>query len=197
MVDIKTVKIRPAQKQDCRIIAELALIAGEGIPAFFWAQSRTEDQSLIDVGASRAENSDVNFSFTNTLVATLDENVVAMVLGYVLPEPDPDEDLQNVPDFIRPLIELEHLVTGSFYINMLATFAEHRGRGIGCQLMNEAIAKAKRQGCTSVSLQVFEQNTQALNLYLRMGFDIKADRIVIPHACHPYTGKILLLVKNV
>ena len=45
-------QIRKAIKSDCSDIARLALIAGEGIPAWFWKQSATAGQNIEDVGAT-------------------------------------------------------------------------------------------------------------------------------------------------
>ncbi len=39
-------KIRKASKADCRAIAELAMMAGEGIPAYFWAESLQDGQDI-------------------------------------------------------------------------------------------------------------------------------------------------------
>ena len=49
-----TMEIRKATKSDCRAIAGLALIAGEGIPAYFWERSKKPGQQIEDVGAQNA-----------------------------------------------------------------------------------------------------------------------------------------------
>lgn len=38
--------IRKATRADCRALAELALLAGEGIPAFFWGEARQPGQDI-------------------------------------------------------------------------------------------------------------------------------------------------------
>ena len=40
---------RKAKKTDCHKIAELALIAGEGFPAYFWGQSAKDGQDILEV----------------------------------------------------------------------------------------------------------------------------------------------------
>lgn len=47
---------------------------------------------------------------------------------------------------------------------------EARGRGFGRRIMNEAIRDAEVRGDRSLVLEVFEQNTPALNLYTALGF---------------------------
>lgn len=191
-------RIRAASPGDCRALAELALIAGEGIPAFFWESSRQSGQAIEAVGAARLLSETENFSYRNIQLAELGGEVAGMLLAYRLPEPGPAEDLSGLPDFIRPLIELEAQVPGSYYINMLACFPRYRGRGIGTALMDIVDDLAGREGCALSSLQVFSENRGALRLYQRLGYRVADRRPVIPHACHPYTaGEVLLLTRPV
>jgi len=189
--------IRQATKQDCRSIAELALIAGEGIPAYFWRQAKRPGQTLEDIGAQKAGSETENFSYRNVLLATIDNRIAGMLLAYRLPDLENAEDLAGFPELIRPLIELECCVPGSFYLNMLATYPEFRNRGVGTRLMTYADRFAAHTGCATISVEVFEQNTGALKLYQRLGYSIVEKRRVIPHPSHPYTGEIALLTKAV
>jgi len=189
--------IRQATRADCPAIAELALMAGEGIPAYFWEQSREDGQTLLEVGALKAASETENFSWRNAYLAVMDNAIAGMLLAYRLPAADPAEDLEEYPAFIRPLIELEWCVPGSFYINMLATFPAYRNRSIGTRLMEQVDALARTAGCTLSSIEVFEENTGALRLYQRLGYELIEQRPVIPHPCHPYSSEILLLTRPV
>jgi ribosomal protein S18 acetylase RimI-like enzyme len=189
--------IRQATKQDCLSIAELALIAGDGIPAFFWRQAKNPGQALADVGAQKAASETENFSYRNVQLATVDDTIAGMLLAYRLPEPGNAEELTGFPEFIWPLIELERCVPGSFYLNMLATYPEFRNRGVGTRLLAYANRMAADTGCATISVEVFEQNTGALRLYQRLGYSIVEKRRVISHPSHPYTGEIALLTKAV
>lgn len=190
-------EIRHATRADCPAIAELALLAGEGIPAYFREQSRKEGQSLLEVGAHNAASDTENFSWRNTHLALIDAAIAGMLLAYRLPAAGPDEDLEEYPVFIRPLIELEWCVPESFYINMLATYPAYRNRSVGTRLMEQVDSLAGAAGCTLSSIEVFDENTGALRLYQRLGYEVIEQRPVVPHACHPYTGEILLLVRAV
>ena len=86
---------------------------------------------------------------------------------------------------------------GSFYINMLATYPVYRNRSVGARLMEQVDALARKADCTLSSIEVFEENTGALRLYQRLGYGVIEQRPVIPHPCHPYSGKILLLTRPV
>lgn len=189
--------IRQATLGDCRAIAELALLAGEGIPAYFWEPSRAQGQSLVEVGAQKAASGTENFSWRNAWLAVIDEAVAGLLLAYRLPEVMVADEVEEYPAFLRPLIELEQRVPGSYYINMLATRPAYRGRGVGTALMGVVDRLAHDAGCRRSSLVVFEQNTVALRLYRRLGYEITDRRVVIPHACHPYTGEMLLLTRLV
>ena len=190
-------EIRSATKQDCRAIAELALMAGEGIPAYFWAQTKRTGQTIEEVGAQYAASETDNFSFRNVQVAIIDRQIAGMLLAYRLPAAGDADDPADYPDFIRPLIELEQCVPESFYINMLATYPDYRKRAVGSTLMEHANKLAARAGCEQLSVEVFAQNDGALRLYQRLGYLIAETCQVIPHPCHPYTGDLVLLTKDV
>lgn len=191
-----SVDIRKATKTDCRSIAELALIAGEGIPAYFWEQSTKPGQAIEDVGAQNAASETENFSYRHTHLATIDNNIAGMLLAYRLPDSADADDLDDYPEFMRPLIELEQCVPGSYYINMLATYPKYRNQAVGTTLMQLADKLAAYAECSIISVEVFEQNEGAVRLYQRLGYSIIDSRAVIPHSCHPYEGEIVLLTKN-
>ncbi len=188
---------RNATKEDCRSIAELAEIAGEGIPSYFWSLSAEEGQDSLDVGENKAASETDNFSYHNTTMVILDGNIVAMMLAYRLPETEDAEDLNELPKLIRPLVELEQCVPGTYYINMIAVFPDYRNMGIGSKLMYLANQLAKKSGCDTLSIELFEQNEGALRLYQRQGFEIIESRPVVPHSCYPYDTNVLLLTRSV
>lgn len=188
--------IRPATQADCRAIAELALMAGEGIPEYFWSQSLEEGQELVDVGASRVASETGNFSYKNAWMASVGDMVAGMVLAYHLPGekdmPQPDD----FPDFLRPLIELERCAPESFYVNMLAVYPECRQRGIGTDLMENVDRLTVESGSAVSSIQVFEENHGAVRLYRRLGYRVVDKRNSIPHPCQVRGGRIFLMTKK-
>jgi ribosomal protein S18 acetylase RimI-like enzyme len=191
------VEIRKASIADCLAIAELAQIAGDGIPGIFWADARQPGQSLETTGTELLKSETANFSYRNTLVACQDGEIAGMLLAYRLPAAeDNDEDLLDVPEFVRPLIELEQCVAESFYINMLATYPRFRGQGIGSALMAEADGLALAAHCELISIAVFASNPESLKLYQRLGYETVEQRAVIACDYHPAT-EVLLLTKAV
>ena len=192
---MKLIEIKSASLNDCHAIAELALIAGSGIPAYFWKKTQLDNETLLQTGARNAASETDNFSYRNTLVAIQNEQVMGMMLGYRL-IPDNDEDLSELPSFIIPLIELEQCVPDSYYINMLGCYPQARNQGLGRTLMQHAEHKAQLLDCRSMSLEVFSENTNAIRLYKKLGYQITDSKKVIKHDCHPYSDKIYLMEKQ-
>lgn len=190
-------KLVKAEIAYSRSIAELAMIAGDGIPGWFWAQAQEMGEDIYDVGARNACAESDNFSYRNTVLAMDENSVAGMLLAYRLPDEVDLSELEDSPEFIVPMIELEHQVPGSYYINMLAAYPQYRNRGLGTMLVEEAKQLAIRAGCDQMSLIVFDENIAALRLYKRLGFEVNDSRDVIPHISHPHQGKELLLTLQV
>jgi len=191
------VEIRNAGIADCLAIAELAQIAGDNIPGFFWADAHQPGQSQQATGAELLKSETANFSYRNTLVACQDGEITGMLLAYRLPAAeDNDEELLNFPEFVRPLIELEQCVAESFYINMVATYPRFRGQGIASALMAEADRLAIAARCDLISIAAFASNPEALKLYQGLGYETVEQRAVIACDYHPAI-EVLLLTKPV
>ena len=56
------------------------------------------------------------------------------------------------------------------HIFLLYVTPQHRRRGIGTALMNRAQDWAKARGDRQISIQVFQGNQSAINLYRRLGY---------------------------
>ena len=188
--------LRRATKEDGRAVAELIDLAGHGIPGYLWSLSEKEGQPPIEVGTERVSREDANFSYRNAVVAEVEGRVAAMMLAYRLPEQD-DVDLDELPDLLRPLVELELKVPGSFYINALAAYPEYRSLGLGTKLLEAAHALASEAGCEELSLEVFDQNEGAVRLYERHGYREIARLPVVPHPSYPYDGEVVLMIRSV
>ena len=188
--------LRRATRRDARAIAELSDQAGHGIPGYLWSQSAKEGQPSIEVGIERILREETNFSYRNAVVAELEGRVAALMLAYPLPEHS-DVNLDELPDLLRPLEQLEQKVPGSFYINILAAYPEFRGLGLGTKLLEAAPALASGAGCSELSLEVFEQNEGAVRLYERHGYRELARLPAVPHPSYPYAGYVVLMTRSV
>jgi ribosomal protein S18 acetylase RimI-like enzyme len=190
------IAVRAAVPDDAPFLARMIDIAGEGIPTWLWSQSAGPQEHSLDVGEARARRTAGGFSYLNAHVAELAGKPAGMMLGYVIDGPTDDDraGVAALPAPVRPFVELEHEVPGTFYVNALAVRPGLRGRGIGTRLMRAAEDGAKAAGADALSIQVFSQNTDALRLYERLGYRRVAARPVLDHPCQPYYDADVLLM---
>ena len=64
-----------------------------------------------------------------------------------------------------------HTVLGESYIDNIAVFPEHRGRGVGRAVTKALIEKAKENDGVFITLEVRTSNTPAITLYTALGFE--------------------------
>ena len=79
-------------------------IAGEGLPAHLWSTLRAPGQSILEVGRERATREKGGFSYRNAVVAEVDGEIAACLVGYRLDDPYDLGDLEQVPPLVRPLV---------------------------------------------------------------------------------------------
>jgi ribosomal protein S18 acetylase RimI-like enzyme len=189
-------QIRPAKQDDAPALARLINLAGEGIPLWLWRQNAACDEEAFAIGAQRAARDFGGFSYTNAHVAEVDGQVAAMLLGYRLPDPYDTSVLDEAPEVVRPLIELESQAPGSWYLNAIATFEKFRGRGVGSRLMLLALELACESGADALSLIVAQENKGAFRLYQREGYTPSASRPVIPFPGCAFSGEWVLMTRQ-
>ena len=188
--------IRPAAATDAKALAQLIDIAGEGIPSWLWTRACIEGQTPLDVGIERAKRSIGGFSYTNALIAEDCGIPIGMVLSYAITDA-PEGDANDLPAPIAPFVALEKHSIDTWYINALAKFPEHRGKGIGTRLLKAAEGSAVDSGFDVMSIQVYGENSEALRLYESQGYELAAKEPVRLHPAPPYyTGDVLLLKKT-
>jgi ribosomal protein S18 acetylase RimI-like enzyme len=191
-------RLRPACRADARAVAELMAIAGDGIPEHLWGLAAGPGETRLDVGTRRAARDEGGFSWINAVLAERRGGVVGLMLGYVLDsEPTDAAALADLPPVVRPFVELEGAAPGAFYVNALAVRPGHRGLGLGSRLLDAARDRARARGAATLAITAFEGNAGAVRLYRRHGYAIVARRPVVRHACHPYDGDVVLLVRPV
>ena len=161
---------RRAAAEDAGALAELVNFASEGLAFHVWDKIKEAGETPWDIGRRRAAREQGAFSYRNAVVAEIDGRCAACLIGYPQPaEPQPI-DYAAMPPMFVPLQELENLAPDSWYVNVLATFPEHRGKGFGTQLLGIAEALARETGKPSLSLIVSDANEGARRLYLRQGY---------------------------
>ena len=189
------VKLRDARKTDSAELAELVDIAGEGLPCYHWRQIAEPGQDPWEVGRERAARETGSFSYRNGVVAEVDGKIAGALVGYpVTAEPEPI-DAMNTPPMWIPLLELEGIAAGTWYINTVAVFPEARSLGVGSKLMQWAERQASRLGLGGTSLIVSDANDGAQRLYKRLGYERVARRPMVKERRENAGENWILMIK--
>lgn len=184
--------LRPARKSECRRIAELYRISSDGVADYIWTKLAKPGEDLLEVGRRRYEREGTPFSYENCKLVEAANSVVGMLVAFPM---EVDESYQESDPVLAPYSVLED--DQSYYICGMAIDAQHRGKGLGTRLLDEAERTAKRLGFAKLSLVVFEQNAGAHRLYLRSGYAETRRCAVVAHPLIHFTGDAILMVKHI
>ena len=187
---------RPATIADASALAMLVDIAGEGMPAYMWSTLASPGQSLLELGRERAQRDTGGFSWRNAVVAEIDGEVAAGLVGYLLDDPYDLGVLAETPELVQPLVKLEAQAPGSWYLNVLATFPEFRGLGIATALLGIAESNGGEAGAAALSVIVGSWNEAAARLYGRAGYEAVTSEPAIPFPGRPHEGDWILMAKS-
>lgn len=174
MVDLEP-PFRLAESRDAPALAELVNFAGDGLPLYVWDGMKEPGETAWDVGRRRAEKDSGSFSRANTIVADIEGQCAACLIGYRQPDDPAPIDYGTMPPIFVPLQELENLAPASWYVNVLAAYPDYRGQGLGTQLLQIADRIARASGSNRLSLIASDANHRARQLYERNGYrDVEA-----------------------
>lgn len=163
-------RFRHAMPDDARILAEFVNMAGEGMPLYVWQGMAKAGESPWEIGCARACRDSGSFSYRNAIVRVLGDECVACLIGYPLEDAPAPANYSDMPPMFVPLQQLEELVPGTWYINVVATRPEHRGKGYGTELLELAESICVDAGKRGLSLIVADTNAGARRLYRAHGF---------------------------
>ncbi len=161
--------IRPATAEDASDLANLVAIAGDGLPLVVWETMREHGETAMDVGRRRAARPEGSFSYVNADVAVIGTDIASAIVSYPLPPDMAPEPVDDVPPIFQPLVALENAVIASWYINVLATYPDHRRTGTATALLAHVEERARQAGYQRLSLITGDINP-ALDFYGRLGF---------------------------
>ena len=175
-------KLKPSFRHaiidDARVLAELVNDAGEGLPHYLWGTLAESGEDAWDVGRRRAARDDGSFSYRNAAIIERDEHCAGCLIGYEISD-DPEPIADDMPAMFVPLQELENLVPGTWYVNVLAVRPQFRGHGLGTQLLDLADKTAQSLGKRGLSVIVSDANAGARRLYERCGYSQSATRPMV------------------
>ena len=193
-------QFRPAQSDDARQIAELIAISSDGVALIEWEQQAREENCMaLDVGERIYQIPQQGYSYTSATIVENNGQTAGMLLTFPMPDSAP-RNPENRPgaddtNVFAPYIYLEE--PNSWYICGVAFYPQHRGQGLGTELMALANEQAKEQGYDKLSLVAFEQNKGSVRLYERLGYCVVDRAPVVPHPMIQYGGDGLLMTRLV
>jgi len=191
MIDLAS-PFRYARPADAPALADLVHFASEGLALYLWTRIAPPGVDPWTIGRERAERDAGGFSYRNTVVVEAEGRVAAALVGYPLadtPEPMP----ANLPPIVVPLVELESLAPATWYVNVLASYPEQRGRGWGTALLGLAEQFGRATAKRGMSIIVADSNTGARRLYERCGYREIGRRAMVKNGWqHPGTDFVLL-----
>ncbi len=186
---------RCATLADACALAVLVDIAGKGAPNWLWRSLALPGQSALEVGRDRARRTEGGFSYRHATLATVGDEIAACLIVYPLDDPYDLTGLGDMPPLAQPLMRLEAQAPGSWYVNVLATFPEFRGQGIGAKMLDIAEEKAREAGANTASIIVGSWNSGAIRLYQCAGYRTVASEPAVLPPDFPQSGDWILLTR--
>jgi ribosomal protein S18 acetylase RimI-like enzyme len=188
----QAVHIRPATRADSADLAILDDIASSGLGPWLWgaAVARGEVSTPHERGRQKFAAGQCEISWRNAQIAEIDGDTAGMSVSYPLTAA---EDPASAPNpVLVPLLELLNEIQGHHYVDALAVYSSHRGRGVGRGLMKHEIARA---GSSAISLITEDDNSKALALYRSLGFTETARRACTRFSTKQTTREWVLLTR--
>lgn len=178
---IDNIILRKGQIADAPQIAQLIMIAmSEECCRHFYGDKHTADDfhKLI---TQLAEKEDTQYSYQNTICATIDDEIVGISVSYDGSRLHElrrhfingakrtfGRDFSNMPDETQ---------AGELYLDSLAVKSKYRGLGIATLLLKATAERARKINVGPVGLLVDKDNTKAERLYTSIGFTYVGDNI--------------------
>nr|WP_272210811.1 GNAT family N-acetyltransferase [Marinicella sp. W31]MDC2876727.1 GNAT family N-acetyltransferase [Marinicella sp. W31] len=185
--------IRNAAREDVPDMVRLINIAAHGLPLWCWAQLEGGAEDPWQAGRESASREDGAISWTNGTVATLGSDVAALMIAYPLENEVQHSICAGDHPVLAPLRELKRQAAGTYYLRVLAAYAEYRGRGLGSVLLDKA---DRICGDSAISLIVSDANAPARRFYERLGFkEVARQPLVTAPDWRADGGNWLLMVK--
>jgi ribosomal protein S18 acetylase RimI-like enzyme len=187
---------RRATPDDAQTMAELVNMAGDGLPLYLWGKLAQPGEDAWEVGRRRARRDSGSFSYVNTVMLEQKGRPVACLIGYRLPDTPEPIDYEKMPAMFVGMQELENLAPKTWYVNVVATYPELRGKGLGTSLLSVAEDIAIDTGASGMSIIVADSNAGARRLYARTGYREAATRRAVKESWKSPAENWVLLVKD-
>ena len=170
--------------------------AGEGMPLHLWRALAAPGAAEEDVWAIGRARQAKKIETDEIYVVDEGAGAIAGLTGYAIgAEPTPIGP--DFPAMARPLQELENLAPSSWYVNVLAAYPEHRGKGWGARLLALGETIAAERGLERMSIIVADRNAGARRLYERVGYRETARRPIATDGWECDSSEWVLMLKPI
>ena len=183
--------IRPARPAEAARIATLIMEAMNHDCCQWWAGPHHTLDDFHQLMTSLVQRTDSQYSYLNTLVAVVADEVVGICTAY--DGARLHQLRQAFIDGARQSFGMDHSAiddetsAGEFYLDSLCVAAPYRKQGIATALLKASIGKARTLGMPSVGLLVDCGNPKAEHLYTQIGFSLKDNTSWGGHPMHHLT----------
>ena len=168
------IKIRQARPNEASRIADLIIMAMTEELCLHFCGPHHDIRDFHRVMTSLVSRPDTQYSYINTLVVAIEDNIVGICVSY---------DGGMLHSLRQPFIEaakqewgMDHsgisdeTQAGELYLDSLAVDPAYRGRGIASLLLRATIDKSRALGLPATGLLVDVGNPKAEALYNKVGF---------------------------
>jgi GNAT superfamily N-acetyltransferase len=132
-------RFRQARESDALDLACLIDCASRGLALWWWSTLREPGQSSIEVGRHRIRTQTASpLHYGRFTVAEIDGAIAGALTGRLIPVPYEQGDSADLPDILTPVLGLQAVAAGSWYLNIIAVYPEYRGQGLGSALLSRA-----------------------------------------------------------
>lgn len=163
---MQDITFRQAAKDDAPFVATVMMEA-VGIPMM--EEGRTPEPHLVEI----CQREDTLYSYKNCIIATAEGKPVGGLISY--PGTGYHEVRVRTFSMVRQHLSFDieqmddETRDGEYYLDSAAVLPEHRGKGIGRQLIEYGVKKAHELHLLP-TLACFPDNTSAYKLYTSIGF---------------------------
>lgn len=172
--------IRKAKPEESKKIASLILLAMEDIIFnFIGENSQTKAIHFLE---SLIQEKGNQYSYENCWVGESKDGIIVAAIVYN------GEDLQKLREpvahkikemFDKPFSPEDETQTGEYYIDCVGVEPNIQGKGIGSKMFQFLIDEYVEKNNQTLGLLVDKDNPNAKKLYLKLGFEIVAEKTLV------------------
>lgn len=187
---------RRATLEDAPALAFFVDRASHGLSLEYWTMAAGAGRQAWEYGAQRVRRENGGMSYLNAHLLETKGQVAAALLTYRQSlEQSAIRRIADYPEWLHPLIRLETKAAGDWYVDTVAVADGFEGQGLARRLMARAEQLARAEAAERISLIVFEENTRAVALYRRLGYETVARDPIVKSRAFRHDGDWMLMTK--